>query len=134
MQIPLPSGKLKNMIGTPKQIAWATRIQQDAIDLIAAFADDTDRRAGLICDASHAPSLDSDDTLDRILRGMTLMDRKCAELLAKYRAETSAKWWIENRFEVGYPEIRDFMRGQNLGTCKLDPARLPVPCPAWMII
>lgn len=73
---------LPSLAGSPKQVAWAQDIRRDLFSQQIAQRFDSCRNA-----AARADKLDQ----------MPAAIARMSDLLAPVLAETSAKWWIDNR-------------------------------------
>jgi hypothetical protein len=73
---------LPALVGSEKQVAWAESIRRDLFDYQISQRFDAARRA-----AVAAGRMDQADAAIA----------KMSDLLAPVLAETSAKWWIDNR-------------------------------------
>ncbi len=81
----LTANKLPDMTGTPKQIAWAESIRQSIVDQFFAVADWT---------RTHELTQEQRDFFEL---GKSVFE--------KITSETSAKFWIDNRFNT----LKDFV-------------------------
>ena len=83
----LTANKLPVMTGTPKQIAWAESIRMSAVNQFLA-----------ICDWFRTHEVTPEQQKD--------FDLACV-VFEKVKNETSAKFWIDNRFKTARELIRE---------------------------
>lgn len=83
----LTANKLPVMTGTPKQVAWAEDIRMSAVNQFLAIAD-----------WFRTHEVTSEQQKD--------FDLACT-VFEKVKNETSAKFWIDNRFKTARELIRE---------------------------